>query len=99
MLTTLAHADEAHSSTIESIAHSLGWYIQIPLFVVSVALFASIMWLTTKRIDRTLLATATLLLFTGFALATVSPLIGILSITIGLLSTLFMTLTGIGTPD
>ncbi len=99
MFHILAHAGEAHESAIESVAHSLAWYVQVPLFFVGAAFVAAVIWLITKRTDRTLMLTSFLLLVAGFALSGVAPIVALLSITTGLVVTLLVTLVGLGTTE
>ena len=96
MINILAHAGETHGSDIAATAHELGWYIQLPLFIILVAVFASTVWLISKKMDTTLLVTAALLLITGFGLFEIAPLVSALAITVGLVTTLGVTLLGLG---
>ena len=91
-----AHSGEEHSSTIESVAHELAWYIQLPIFIISVLVLGYLVWLLTKKQDTTVLIMATILLIAGFACFSVAPLISILSISLGMTATLFVTLIGLG---
>jgi len=90
-----SHAEEIHTSTIESAAHSLQWYAQLPLFILMVAVFAAVVWLITKKQDITLLLTAALLLVSGVGFYEIAPLISVLAITVGLGATLFATIVGL----
>lgn len=91
-----AHAGEEHATTIEATAHELSWYVQLSIFLVSVLALSYFIWLITKKQDTTVLLTSTILLVAGFACFSVAPLISILSISIGMTATLFVTLVGLG---
>ncbi|MBP6961969.1 hypothetical protein KBB49_00320 [Candidatus Saccharibacteria bacterium] len=91
-----AHAGEDHSTTAEAVAHQLEWFYQIPIFIVSVFIVGYFIWLITKKQDTTVLLTSTILLIAGFACFSVAPIISILSISIGIIATLFVTLVGLG---
>jgi len=91
-----AHAGEVHETTVETIAHELAWYIQLPIFIVSVFILGYVIWLITKKPDTTVLIMATILLIAGFLCFSIAPLISILSITVGMTATLFVTLVGLG---
>ncbi len=96
MFNILAHAGEAHSTKAETVSHELSWFIQLPVFVVSVLALGYFIWIITKKQDTTVLLTSTILLITGFACFSIAPLISILSISLGMTATLFVTLVGLG---
>ena len=96
MFDILAHAGEVHENTIEKTAHGLAWYTQLTIFVISVLALAYFIWLITKKQDTTILLTSTILLIAGFACFSIAPLISILSISVGMTATLFVTLVGLG---
>jgi len=91
-----AHAGEEHETIVEATAHELSWFVQLPIFVITIAVVAYFIWLITKKIDTTILLTSTILLVAGFAFFSIAPLVSILSISIGMTATLFVTLTGLG---
>ena len=95
----IAHSGEVHESSIETTVHELAWFVQLPLFIASVAAFAYAVWLISKDYSKTLLITSALLLISGFAFYSLSPLISVLSITVGLVATLLVTLLGLGSQD
>lgn len=92
----LAHAGETHESTIEATAHEIGWYIQLPVFLLALAGFIAILYLLTKKTKLTVLLTASVLLVIGFGFYRLSPVVSATAITLGLVSTLFITLVGLG---
>ncbi len=94
-----AHAGEVHDSTITASAHELAWYVQLPLFFIVVAMFGSLIWLVSKRQDTTLLITSFALLIAGFSLFKVAPIASATAITLGLVTTLAVTLLGLGSPE
>ena len=95
-ITTFAHAGESHATTAEATAHELGWYIQIPLFIVALFAVLAITYFLTKKRDTTLLFTSLLLLIAGFGLFRIAPIVSATAITLGLIATLFVTLIGLG---
>ena len=97
--TLLAHAGESHESTLEATAHEIAWFIQLPLFLLAVAGFFSIIYMITKKRETATLMTAFVLLFAGFGLFQVSPIVSATAITLGLVSTLFITLVGLGSEE
>lgn len=97
VLLTFAHAGESHESTLSSTIHSFPWYIQLPLFFCVLGAVFSVAWLITKKVGSSLLATSFVLLVIGFGSYQVAPIVSILSITLGLTSTLFLTLVGLET--
>lgn len=96
MFDILAHAGEDHATTAEAVSHELSWFVQLPIFLVSVLVLGYFIWLITKKKDTTVLLTSTILLIAGFACFSVAPLISILSISVGMTATLFVTLVGLG---
>ncbi len=97
MLNTIfAHAGEEHATTAEAVAHQLEWFYQLPIFLVSVLVLGYFIWLITKKQDTTVLLTSTILLIAGFVCFSIAPLISILSISVGITATLFVTLMGLG---
>lgn len=92
----IAHAGETHESELVATAHELAWYVQLPLFVLLMAVFASVVWLISKKTDVTILTTSFVLLIAGFGLYQIAPLLSILAITAGLITTLLVTLLGLG---
>lgn len=95
----LAHAGETHETSLEAAAHEIPWYLQVIIFVVGITLIYSLLWLITKKIDTSLLVISLILLVTGFLVFQIAPVISILAITAGLLTTLFVTFAGLSTPD
>lgn len=90
-----SHAGEIHESTSEAASHALTWYEQIIIFIVVVFLVTKLLMFLTKKQDTTLMIVATLLLISGFGFFKLAPVISILSITLGLASTLIATLLGL----
>ncbi len=98
MISTLfAHAGEAHSSDLIARLHAVPWFAQIGLLIVLCAVFLSLCWLLTHKLDTSLLVTAAFLLVAGFISAQFSVLVAVISITTGLVITLGITLIGLGT--
>jgi len=96
----LSHADEVHTAAVSAAKHSLGdWYIGLPLFLLVVFGVGAIVQLTFKKSFITLTTLAVLLLVIGFTTYSISPLVSILSITLGLMGTLILTLTSLGSPQ
>ncbi|HMT19196.1 MAG TPA: hypothetical protein PKD15_04130 [Candidatus Saccharibacteria bacterium] len=94
-----AHGGEIHSSAIESSAHALSWYIQLPLFCLIMIGIYSLLQLLIKQRSTLFLILASILLITGFATYSVAPVISVTSITVGMASTLVITLIGLGETD
>lgn len=92
---SVAHAGESHQSTLTSKIHAFPWFIQLPLFLCLVGTVFSLTWIITKKISSSLLATSFVLLVAGFGTYQIAPIVSILSITVGLASTLFLTLVGL----
>lgn len=95
----LAHSTEIHETTIETTAHEFAWYVQLPIFIVMVAIFAYLIWLLTRKKDTTLLITSLALLISGFGMFKVAPIVSATAITVGLISTLLVTLLGLGSDN
>lgn len=95
----IAHAGESHGSELEATAHELPWFLQILIFLVGIALIYSLMWLITKKVDTSLLVLSFVLLVSGFLVFQVAPIVSVLAITLGLISTLFVTFVGLSSPD
>lgn len=99
LLQVFSHAGEAHESSAEATSHLVGsWYIMLPLFILAVAGLAAIVQLLFKKIDITAIVTSFALLVSGFTLYNVSALVSILSITIGLMLAMAITLIGLQSP-
>lgn len=91
-----AHGGEIHDSTIESSAHALAWYIQIPLFIFIMVGVYSLLQLLIKQKSTLYLVIAFILLIVGFSTYELAPAISVMSITIGMAMTLLLTLLGLG---
>lgn len=91
-----AHAGEVHETVVESTAHTLAWYIQLPLFLLVTAGFFALSRLVFKKKSTAFLVTAFVLLIAGFGLYAVAPVISATAITIGMATTLLVTLVGLG---
>ncbi len=96
MFNIFAHAGERHESAAVAAAHEIPWFIQLPLFVGLIMLFALIVWQLSKKTELTVLLTSALLLISGIGFYEAAPAISIVAITAGLFSTLFITLVGLG---
>lgn len=94
-LSIFAHGGEVHETAVEKTLHGIAWYIELPLFILGMLVIISIFWLITGKVEKTALLTSGVLLILGFVIATYSPLIAIISITTGLITSLFFTLVGI----
>ena len=92
----LAHAGESHSSELEAAAHELPWFLQVLLFLMGIALVYTLVWIITKKVDTSLLILSFALLVTGFLVFQVAPIVSVLAITLGLITTLFVTFVGLG---
>lgn len=91
-----AHGGEIHQSKLTAEIHAFAWYIQVPLFLCFVGAVFSLAWLITRKISTAMLATSFVLLILGFGSYQLAPIVSILSITLGLAATLFLTLIGSG---
>lgn len=91
-----AHAGESHETVVESTSNALAWYIQLPLFLIVVAGLFALMQLIFKKKSTAFLVTAFALLIAGFGLYSVAPIVSATSITIGMATTLLVTLVGLG---
>ncbi len=96
MLTYFAHGGEVHNTALEASAHSLAWYLQLLLLILGIIGFSGSIWFVTRRSDLTVLLTAFTLLVAGFTLFKISPVVSVISITVGLIATLLVTLFGLG---
>lgn len=96
MFDILAHAGEAHESAIEATTHELAWYVQLALFLMFLVLFMGVLKILIRKTGVVILITASILLVAGFALFRLSPIVSATAITLGLFSTLFLTLVGLG---
>ena len=92
-----AHAGEVHDSALETTAHSLAWYIQLPIFLLALFGVFSILRMVLKDAQKASLITATLLLILGFGLFKIAPVVSATAITLGLITTLLTTLIDLGT--
>lgn len=99
-ITTLfAHAGESHESVVESTSHALAWYVQLPVFLIAVAGLFALSQLIFKKKSTAFLITAFALLIAGFGLYAVAPIISATAITIGMATTLLVTLVGLGAEE
>lgn len=96
MIDLFAHAGEFHESALSSSVHLIPWYFQIPLFALLVAGFSTFVWLLTKKVSTVIFITCFGLLLAGFLLYQVAPIVSVLAISFGLISSLAVTLLGIG---
>ncbi len=94
----LAHAGEDHGSEAAATIHELAWYYQLPIFFLVFLGICTLIWLITKKLDLVILISSTMMLITGFLVFQVAPLVSIISITLGLIATLAVTLIGLGGP-
>jgi hypothetical protein len=91
-----AHAGEEHTDTIESISHYLPWYIAIPVFIIAISIIGYLTWIVSgKKIDTVALVLAFVLLISGLTLFTVSPIISVISITLGIILAGALTFLGL----
>jgi hypothetical protein len=91
-----AHAGEVHESPVESASHALAWYGQLAMFLVLLLVVYTVVNMVFKKKSTALLITATLLLMVGFGLYAVAPVVSATAITIGMVTTLLVTLVGLG---
>ncbi len=96
MISTFAHAGEIHETAVETTAHALAWYVQLPLAIFIVAGFYALLRLVIKSTANALLILSLLLLIAGFTLFSVAPLVSATAITVGMVITLLVTLVGLG---
>jgi hypothetical protein len=86
IIQTLAHAGEEHSDVAEAVTHFAPWYIAIPLFIVTMAIIGYLTWLVSgKKLDTVFLVLAFCMLIIGFTAFTISPIVSVLAITIGII--------------
>lgn len=97
MLTLFGHAGEEHADLAASSTHLLEeWYVAIPLFFLVIALVAYLAWLVSNGNRHLTLGVVTfLLLIIGFTTFTISPIVSVLAILIGLGCSLFAAFTSI----
>lgn len=98
----LSHAGEAHETAVQATSHATlsNWYIALPLFLISIALFTYIVWkISKKNLLTTLLATSIALLATGFGFAQTIPSISVIAITAGLIIAGFLAFTSLSAPE
>ncbi len=100
MLMFVAHAGEAHASSIENTAHWLeSWYFALPLFILVVFGITSIVYLVSKRsVATTYLSVIALLLLSGIYFYDKSPVLSIVAITVGLFGSLLSVLAVLTVP-
>jgi hypothetical protein len=92
----LAHAGEEHSNTVESISHSIDWYIALPIFFLVVAAIGYLAWIVSgKKIDLVAIVLSIVLLISGFTLFNISAAISVISITAGIIIAGALTFLGI----
>jgi predicted membrane protein len=92
----LAHAGEEHSDIAETVTHYAPWYIAVPIFFIIIALIGYLAWLVSgKKIDTVLFVEALLMLFTGFLVFNISPVVSVISITVGIVLAGFLAFVGI----
>ncbi len=84
----------ADPSILERLA-DLSWFVQIPLYVLTLAIIGAALWLVTKKIDTALMVVSFLMLVSSFFLYEAAPSVSILAITAGLLITMFVTFVGL----
>ena len=96
-VTLLAHAGEAHSDGLETIAHTVApWYFAIPLFIIVISAIGYLTWLVSGRNSHIVLGVVTAaLLVSGFTLFTISAAVSAIAITVGLLLAGFQAFTSI----
>ena len=98
-ITRFAHGGETHANEALAQVHEISWFLQLPLFAIMVAVFAGIVWLLIKKPDVTALITSFALLVAGFGLFEVAPVVSAFAITAGLITTLGVTLLGLGSHE
>jgi type II secretory pathway component PulF len=100
MLHLFAHSGEKHADSAEAARHLLNsWYVALPLFLLIVTGIAILTYLVSKRdVITTALVTALVLLVSGFTLYTYSAAISVVSITLGLMLAMGVTLISLQTP-
>ena len=94
MFYIIAHTNESHGTGLETAVHTLGWHVQIPLFLCGVGIVFSLVWLITRKIDTALLVTAFGILITGLGSYAIAPIVSVVAITLGFVISLFVTLVG-----
>lgn len=99
ILSILAHGGEEHGSEIAASIHEVAWYYQLPVFFLALLGIGTLIWLITKKLDLVIMISSFLMLITGFLVFQVAPLVSIISITLGLVATLAVTLVGLGGPQ
>lgn len=86
ILQIIAHAGEEHSDVAEAVSHFAPWYIAIPIFIITMAIIGYLTWLVSgKKIDTVLLVLAFCMLIVGLTSFTISPIVSVLAITIGII--------------
>ena len=98
-LHTLSHAEEVHSTAAQANLHTLQeWYFAIPLFVLTVAAIGYMTWLVSgKKPDAVLIVMSIVLLIAGFTMFSISPLISVVAITGGIITSGLLTFGGLAT--
>lgn len=92
----LAHAGEEHSEVAEAVSHFAPWYIAIPIFIVVMAIIGYLTWLVSgKKLDTVFLVLALCMLIVGFTAFTISPIVSVISITIGIVLAGLLTFVGL----
>jgi predicted membrane protein len=86
-VTLVAHAGEDHRATTESLSHYVApWYIAIPSFLLVIGAIGYLTWLLSgKKLDKTLIVVAIVMLVSGFMMFVISPAVSIISFTGGIL--------------
>lgn len=81
----LAHAGEEHADVAEAVTHLAPAYIAVPIFFIVAVIVGYLTWLVSgKKLDTVLFVLALLMLVAGFTMFMISPIVSVLSITIGI---------------
>jgi hypothetical protein len=92
----IAHAGEEHSDVAEAVSHFAPSYIAIPLFFVVMGIIGYLTWLVSgKKLDTVLIVLAICMLIIGFTAFTISPIVSVFSITIGIVLAGVLAFTGL----
>lgn len=99
IIKVIAHGGEVHETAGEATSHLLStWYIALPIFILAVSGLASIVYLISRKVDVTLIVVSIVLLVSGFTMYSVSAIISVVSITLGLMGALALTLISLTAP-
>lgn len=101
MVRLIAHVGEVHSNAGENTTHWLeSWYLALPLFILIVIGFGSLVYLLSRRsVATTYLSVVAVLLVSGVLFYDKSPIISVISIAIGLFGSLVTVLMFLSSPD